>query len=304
MIRAGLLEPKHRQRMGDALWLYLWLHSRVRMTGPRTGSTPPDALYHHEAARQALGYADVRQVKRHLRRLIDSGYVTAARRQRGLEIAITKYLLPTGERVAGRPRRDASVTPDRQRSDASVPPADGRSDGCVPSEGTHLSPHTATGVTPHQIGPLNRRNRKRGGPPSEDSAPLPPPTPVATSPSPERDDRTAPAPKGSKSGEVIDLLRAWALPDALSPRDHAAVKGTALTAGQIVEAFEAAYHGRWGDAWLQDNLCVRLVIERWAGYLARRNGAGAARPNGTGRPAFAHPQDAGEDRLRAFEKYR
>ena len=83
VIRAGLLEPKHRARMGDAVWLYLWLHARVRMTGPSAGSTPPDELYRHEAARRALGYVDGRQVKRHLRRLVEGGYVVVARRSGG-----------------------------------------------------------------------------------------------------------------------------------------------------------------------------------------------------------------------------
>jgi hypothetical protein len=304
MIRAGLLEPKHRRQLGDAVWLYLWLHTRVRMTGPLAGSTPPDTLYHHEAARQALGYEDVRQVKRHFRRLVEGGYVTVARRQRGLEIALTRYLLPTGERVAARIRSDASVTPEGRRSDTSVPSGAGRSDTCVPPEVTHPSPHTTIDVTSHQISSLNSRNRKRVGPPSEDSATAAPVTPVAPTASVARVSRAAPAPGPSKSGEVIDLLRARSLPDALSARDHAAVKGTALTAGQIVEAFEAAFRGRWGDPWLHDNLCVRLVIERWAGYQARRSGGQAPRPFGRPLPPSADPANSTEERFRAFEKYR
>jgi hypothetical protein len=133
------------------------------------------------------------------------------------------------------------------------------------------------------------------------AAPAAPVEPTAPA---TRASRVALATRPSKSGEVIDLLRARALPDVLSARDHAAVKGTALTAGQIVEAFEAAYLGRWGDPWLQDNLCVRLVIERWAGYLARRNGVQAPRPFGRARTASADQADAVEDRFRVFDKYR
>lgn len=85
-----------------------------------------------------------------------------------------------------------------------------------------------------------------------------------------------PQPKPNKSAEVIDALRAASLPDALSARDHAAIKKTPLSAGQIVQAFGAVYRGEWGDDWLRDNLSVRVVIERWAGFAARRSGNGRA----------------------------
>ena len=116
--------------------------------------------------------------------------------------------------------------------------------------------------------------------------------------------RAAPVGRTGKSGEVIDLLRAHGLPDALSARDHAAVKRTGLSPAQIVEAFEAAYRGRWGDAWLRDNLCVRLVVERWAGYQARRHSTATdgRRSDGTS-AALLGPAVAGDDRLAAFEKY-
>lgn len=119
---------------------------------------------------------------------------------------------------------------------------------------------------------LRTRGRARYEPSIEpsrgDTPPLPPPSPSRPLIVPR------PQPKPNKSAAVLDALRAAGLPDVLSARDHAAIKKTPLTAGQIVQAFGAVYHGEWGDDWLRDNLSVRLVIERWAGFAARRAGNG------------------------------
>jgi hypothetical protein len=111
------------------------------------------------------------------------------------------------------------------------------------------------------------------------------------------------ATRPNRSAELIDLLRAAGVPFDLSARDHAAVKASRLTPRQIAAAYGAAYRGEWGDPWLRDNLCVRLVIERWAGYQARLNGHPAALADGHGPLALVGAQDPGGDRFAAFEKY-
>ena len=96
---------------------------------------------------------------------------------------------------------------------------------------------------------------------------VPPPTPQGAKA----------APKPNKSGEVIDLLRDEELPDALSPRDHAAIKRSALSPTQIVTAFGAAFRGEWGNGWLRDNLAIWAVLDRYAGYQASLKGTPSRR---------------------------
>jgi hypothetical protein len=112
-----------------------------------------------------------------------------------------------------------------------------------------------------------------------------------------------PAPRPNRSAELIDLLRAAGVPFDLSARDHAAVKASRLTPRQIAAAYCAAYRGEWGDPWLRDNLCVRLAIERWAGYQARLHGRPAGRLDGRAPLTLVGADDADDDRFAAFEKY-
>lgn len=170
-LRAGLVDAKHRKAMGEAVWLYLYLHLLVRFDGPDAGCTTDVALYTHEAAADVLGFEE-RQVRRHFRRLIDGGYVTAVRRQRGLAVTITKYQAAQAratKRTEAPSRPDTSVrseepqtghfrSPDRThlsgRPDTSVPSLykdarapDGTDDTDVPPTGVAgsrpLAPHQA-----------------------------------------------------------------------------------------------------------------------------------------------------------------
>jgi len=117
----------------------------------------------------------------------------------------------------------------------------------------------------------------------------------------------AAAPKPNKSGEVIDRLRADALPDVLNKGDHAAIKACPLSPAQIVEAFGAAFRGEWGGDWLQENLNVQAVIRRYAGYLAwKQRPKGALRNgvmlNGTYAPPAAFQSNKGKT-YRAPEEF-
>ena len=108
--------------------------------------------------------------------------------------------------------------------------------------------------------------------------PLTPPTPDADAPAGVRV-----APKPTKSGELIDLVRAEGVPIEMQPRDHAALKKTALSPAQVSEAYCAAFRGEWGGEWLQENLSVQRVVERWAGYVANREAAARPPPRKNGR---------------------
>ena len=104
----------------------------------------------------------------------------------------------------------------------------------------------------------------------------PPSPPAPPAPSTSRRSYGTPAPTNGrprgnpKVAAVIDGLRAVNLPAHLTGEDCKALKDTTLEPAQVVEAFAAAFHGRWGDAWLKTNLSVSKVIARYAGYVASR----------------------------------
>lgn len=83
-IRSGLLTAEHCERMGEAIWLYLWLHSRAHLrTGVITG-------YTHDEPASVLGQSRA-TIRRWFKRLEDGEYVESARRRYGLDLRITKY---------------------------------------------------------------------------------------------------------------------------------------------------------------------------------------------------------------------
>jgi hypothetical protein len=87
-VRVGLLDGRHRAAMGEALWLYEYLHSIVQFTGERAGETFPGHPYTHAAAAAALG-ANERTIRWHFMVLRRRGYITATRRRTGYDVAIT-----------------------------------------------------------------------------------------------------------------------------------------------------------------------------------------------------------------------
>lgn len=87
-IRTGLLEPKHIARMGHAITLYLYLHSKVWFKGDEAGVTREP--YTHEQAASDLG-VKVRTVRDWFTTLRAEHYITAQRLQYGLKVTITNY---------------------------------------------------------------------------------------------------------------------------------------------------------------------------------------------------------------------
>jgi hypothetical protein len=133
-VKGGLLERKHREAMGDAVWLYLYIQSIVRFSGDGAGETPADRPYTHEAAAHALGYVP-RHVQRLLRRLEDGGYVVAARERYGLRLTVTKYQDARSRAAARAPRVDKDVHPNNGRVDENVQSDPPRVDNPVQSDG-------------------------------------------------------------------------------------------------------------------------------------------------------------------------
>lgn len=129
-IRGGLLDPKHCAAMGEAVWIYLYLHGLVRFDGEGAGSTAPDRLYQHEAAATALGLS-LRTVKRHLDRLVRKGYVTVERHQHGLSVTITNYRASRERAAVRRSRSDTHDTSNMESSAKSgtTEPAPSATDG-------------------------------------------------------------------------------------------------------------------------------------------------------------------------------
>jgi hypothetical protein len=76
-------DAKHRNRMGPALWLYLYL---IMYANRQTG------VVHRTQAtiREETGYS-LRSIQNHIRRLKHLGYISCAKKGRNLEFTLTKW---------------------------------------------------------------------------------------------------------------------------------------------------------------------------------------------------------------------
>ena len=72
--------------------------------------------------------------------------------------------------------------------------------------------------------------------------------------------------KPTRIGQVIDLLRAADLPDALSPQDMRAIKGSGLEPGQLVACFGSLFLREWGSQWDWEHLDMAYAIRKWVPY--------------------------------------
>jgi len=72
--------------------------------------------------------------------------------------------------------------------------------------------------------------------------------------------------KPTKIGQVIDLLRAADLPDALSPQDMRAIKHSALEPEQLVACFGSLFLREWGSPWDWEHLDMAYAIRKWVPY--------------------------------------
>jgi DNA-binding MarR family transcriptional regulator len=139
-VYSGLLTAQHRERIGPAIWEFLWLISKVTKEIEEEGETwgivlggKPVKLAEIAAE---LGGSE-RNVKRNIARLKDEGYIEAVRAPYG-EI----YKVRKSKKFAHKNRKDKNVPSLDEREDKSVPSHDERRDKNVPSdqrEGTNLS---------------------------------------------------------------------------------------------------------------------------------------------------------------------
>jgi hypothetical protein len=115
---------------------------------------------------------------------------------------------------------------------------------------------------------------------ARDDVRSPAPVTTTTSPSPP----SSPT-RPNKSGELIDLLRAAGVAHDLNPKDHAALKRSALSAAQVAEVYCAIARHEFGDDWLCKRLSVTRAIETWPGYANEKtrgpHAAARRKSNGT-----------------------
>ena len=116
-LKGGLVTQEHRERMGEAIWLYLYLQQRAWFDCPRAGDVRPDEegkpYQHADAARVLFGStadgqpAAIRTVKRWMAQLEGEHYVETRRLPYGLAVRITKY---DAARDRARRRKERSAT--------------------------------------------------------------------------------------------------------------------------------------------------------------------------------------------------
>lgn len=95
-LKGGIIDPKHCEAMGVAVWLYLYLQARSDF---ETGRVP---VYTHAAAAVALGKPEG-TIQRWFRQLRDAGYLRCQQHQHTAEVQITRYV-PQSERRRGSPK--------------------------------------------------------------------------------------------------------------------------------------------------------------------------------------------------------
>jgi len=138
-LKAGLIEVKHYRAMGEALWLYIYIHQQVNFDNGDT------ARYQHKKAAETFGVTE-RTVRRWFQVLEDNGYVEARRTRWGLIVKIAKYMSlkertemrKNGHRKGEPERTEMSVIEGASDSPERTNPS-ARTDISVNQERTNLS---------------------------------------------------------------------------------------------------------------------------------------------------------------------
>lgn len=137
------------------------------------------------------------------------------------------------------------------------------------------APDSGNGVTSHESNAdVTRDSRVSNG---STNQPDQPDQPDRTQPTRARgraksagadSESPSPVPKPNRSAEFVDAVKALEpdAPVALSDRDGAAIKRSAVKPERLAQAYVAAFRGEWGNDWLRDNLSVHLVVDRYAGF--------------------------------------
>lgn len=86
-VKRGLLEPKHRERIGAAIWVYMYILDRADWEqGAVLDWKDADA-----ASELQMGLPTLRS---HRRKLEDEGYIQTTQKQHGQKLAIMNYTNP------------------------------------------------------------------------------------------------------------------------------------------------------------------------------------------------------------------
>lgn len=298
-LKGGLITREHRERMGEALWLYLYLQQRAWFNGQRAGEIRPDEdgkPYQHADAAHALFGTDasgqpaaIRTVKRWMAQLEDEGYIETRRLPYGLVVRITKY---DQARDRARRRKERSAT-------------DGTTDLETAREVPQVAPpevpksveRSATTCTPEVPQPAKRS--AKNGPSIYKDAGATNGTRDSSGTNVEGANAPAPAVRGNPNVQAaIDALRAEGMTGVLTPRDRAALKSSDADLKEMARLYAAISRGEYppsGDQYFLDNLSVCLCLEKLPGWLAYQKGHRApAKENGRYSRAKANA-DAIED---------
>lgn len=129
------LRPKHREAMGEAIWLYLYM---LDLADWETGMV--NGWKDQESA-DAMAMP-LKTLRTHRRRLEDAGYISSIRGQYGQSIVIHNWKNPrhtSNEKIhsAEAPKRKAQSAPNRPLSASSRVPKNGHS---APSQSAQIRP--------------------------------------------------------------------------------------------------------------------------------------------------------------------
>lgn len=128
-IRNGLLDPKHYSKMGDAVWLYLFLQKYADWDTGKVWE------YQDRWAAEELGMS-VPAVRRRRRKLQDEGYIRCEKNQYSQMIEITNYESPAQSNAKRKSHGNGRV-PGESHSEG---PDSRQSDGRVTAESRSASP--------------------------------------------------------------------------------------------------------------------------------------------------------------------
>lgn len=248
-IRPGLFDAKHLKQMGMAVWLYGYLHSRVKFKGDGAGCTFPRQPYTHGEAAAALGVSR-ETVRDWFQALVKGEYITAQRQGNALSVTVCKY-------------GNSGVEPPHLEHNSGVQPPGG---WCAATTRSGVQPPPEKSPTRSAREKLDTRvfTLEVQIPFTGDAASAPQ-NAARSEPEPVRA-----VPKPNRYGEVIDAIRGRGLDYDRDDRDAAAVKRSALAPALIAEVYDAIARGLWGDDFDRKRLSVHHAIASWNAYRSAR----------------------------------
>ncbi|MCP4142519.1 MAG: hypothetical protein GY755_19955, partial [Chloroflexi bacterium] len=135
-IKRGLNEPKHREAMGMAIWLYMHILDRVDW---ETG-TVYDWRDADEADDMGMNHRTVRSWRR---KLEDEGYISTVQKQYNLEISVLNWTNPRnydGKVLNKKEQRDTKNAPSGVQGDTQGD-TQGDSESVTPTYNSHITEH-------------------------------------------------------------------------------------------------------------------------------------------------------------------